>query len=132
MRTRRFIVAISLVVAACATPASPPPSSPPGASDADEPRRQVRLDTDAWTQAMTNESGQEIHVRNKSNVPIIVTEVILSSCMNLVEPCGSHFPRVRIEVGDARRVMRIRYGGGANSNFLYSYRVEPADPERNR
>ncbi|HEX2077558.1 MAG TPA: hypothetical protein VHG08_07605 [Longimicrobium sp.] len=82
---------------------------------------------------MTSESGQEIHVRNNSNVPIIVTEVTLSGCMNIVEPCGSHFPRVRIEVGDARRVMRIRYGGsGVDSRFQYRYRVEAVDPQRNR
>lgn len=132
MRTRRFIAAFSLLLAACATPSSPPPASTPQPGS-ERPRRDVRIDTDAWTQAMANESGQEIHVRNKSNVPIIVTEVTLSGCMNLVEPCGSHFPRVRIEVGDARRVMRIRYGGsGVASRFQYRYRVEPADPERNR
>ena len=130
MRIHRSIATISLVLAACATP-SPPPASTPQ-PDSDAPRRNVRVDTDAWTQAMTNESGREIHIRNNSNVPIIVTEVTLSGCSNIVEPCGSHFPRVRIEVGDARRVMRVRYGGsGVDSRFQYRYRVEPADPQRN-
>jgi hypothetical protein len=103
------------------------------ASANDAPRGpEPRIDTDAWTQAMANESGQEIHIRNTSNVPIIVTEVTLNSCINLADACGRHFPRVRINVGDVRRVLRVRYGTGTiTSSFQYSYRVEPADPGRN-
>lgn len=104
------------------------------ASTSETPRRRVpeHLDTDAWTQAMANETGSEIHIRNKSTVPIIVTEVTLTSCTNLVEPCGSHYPRVRIEAGDARRVMRLRYGGNnIGASFQFRYRVEPAEREQN-
>lgn len=103
------------------------------ASADDESRRPPRhLDTDAWTQAMANESGSEIHIRNKSPVAIIVTEITLTTCINLADPCGTHRPRVRIEPGSARRVLRLRYGTGlAASTFAYTYRVEPADPERN-
>ncbi len=104
------------------------------AATSDAPRGpEPRIDTDAWTQAMANESGQEIYIRNKSNVPILVTEVELNSCMNLADPCGSRYPRVRINVGDVRRVLRVRYGNSGHvvSSFQYSYRVEPADPERN-
>jgi hypothetical protein len=103
------------------------------ASADDAPRRPpVRLDTDAWTQSMANESGSEIHVRNKSTVAIIVTEVTLISCINMADPCGTHRPRLRIEPGDARRVLRLRYGTGlGSSTYQFRYRVEPADPERN-
>jgi hypothetical protein len=96
------------------------------------PRPQGRLDTDAWTQAIPEQPGQEIHIRNNSNVPIIGTQVTLNSCINLADPCGSHHPRIRIQPGDARRVLRVRYRDGqVNSSFQYSYRVEPADPGRN-
>jgi hypothetical protein len=103
------------------------------ASADDAPRRRpAHLDTDAWSQAMANESGSEIHIRNKSPVAIIVTEVTLRTCINMADPCGTHRPRVRIEPGSARRVLRLRYGTGlAASTYAYSYRVEPADPERN-
>jgi site-specific recombinase XerC len=123
-----------LALTACAAPATTPGTSSPSTSagaPAAQRRAPAHLDTDAWTQAMANESGQEIHIRNKSTVPIIVTEVTLSSCMNLADACGSHFPRVRIEAGSVRRVLRVRYGGGnVVSSFQYRYRVEPADPER--
>lgn len=124
-----LMTASSLMMAACATPAAGPPAAAgPGAPPSRAPRH---LDTDAWTQAMTNESGTEIHVRNKSSIPILVTEVVLTGCSNLVEPCGAHYPRVRIEAGGARRVMRIRYGAtGVSPRFQYRYSVEPADPER--
>lgn len=124
-----------LALAACAAPATTTgtgnPSPGGGTAPAERRPRPEHLDTDAWTQAMANESGQEIHIRNKSTIPIIVTEVTLSSCMNLADACGAHYPRVRIEAGDARRVLRVRYGGGnIVSSFQYRYRVEPADPER--
>jgi len=96
------------------------------------PRPQGRLDTDAWTQATANEPGSEIHIRNNADVPIIVTQVTLTSCIGVLDLCGSHHPRTRIQPGDARRVLRVRYHGGqANSSFRYTYRVEPVDPGRN-
>lgn len=103
------------------------------ASSNDAPRRPPRhLDTDAWSQGMANENGTEIHIRNKSPVAIIVTEITLTTCINMADPCGTHRPRVRIEPGSARRVLRLRYGTGlAASTYQYRYRVEPADPERN-
>lgn len=132
---RVLILAASIVLAACAAPAAGPGVAAPSSStgDANAAGRPVpqHLDTDAWTQAMSNESGQEIHIRNKSTVPIIVTEVTLSGCMNLADACGAHYPRLRIEAGDARRVLRVRYGGGnITSSFQYRYRVEPVNPER--
>lgn len=136
MRNSVSAAAAFLVLAACAAPSAGPgvaggPSSGSGAASAGERRVPEHLDTDAWTQAMANETGQEIHIRNKSTVPIIVTEVTLSSCMNLADACGAHYPRVRIEAGSVRRVLRVRYGGGnIVSSFQYRYRVEPADPER--
>jgi hypothetical protein len=90
------------------------------------PRREERIDTDAYTQAMRNDEGSEIYVRNLSSVPIIVTSVTLTSCVNLADPCNTQYVRVRIPIGDARRVLRVRYRvGGISSRFLYSYQVEP-------
>ena len=57
------------------------------AAAADAPRRpEVRLDTEAYTQAMQNELGSEIFIRNTSNVPILVTSVTLTSCVGIREP----------------------------------------------
>jgi hypothetical protein len=95
------------------------------------PRRPAaRLDTDAYTQAMQNELGYEIFIRNKSSVPIIVTSVTLTSCVGIRDVCGTQHPRTRINPGDVRRVARVRYQAETLSSFQYTYRVEPADQDQ--
>lgn len=102
------------------------------AAGGDAPARPGHLDTDAWTEPARNESGAEIFVRNKSTVPIIVTEVELVNCSNLADACGTTYPRIRLAPGDVRRVRRVRYGAnGINSRFQFRYSVAPAEPERN-
>jgi hypothetical protein len=101
------------------------------ASASAPPRRPApRLDTDAYTQAMQNELGYEIFIRNKSNVPIIVTSVTLTSCVGIRDVCGTQHPRTRINPGDVRRVGRVRYQENMQASFQYTYRVEPADPDQ--
>lgn len=101
------------------------------ANDAPRPR-EVRMETDAYTQSMQNDVGMEIFIRNRGNVPIMVTSVTLTSCVNIRDFCGTTHPRVRINPGDARRVMRVRYReDGPHGTFQYTYRVEPADPAQN-
>jgi hypothetical protein len=101
------------------------------ANDAPRPH-EVRVDTDGYTQAMQNELGSEIFIRNKGNVAIMVTSVTLTSCVGIRDVCGTSHPRVRINPGDARRVLRVRYQNeGLNGSFQYTYRVEPVDPGQN-
>lgn len=127
MRVRLLALAVPMVAAACA---GPPATSGPNLGPGSTPRpREVRVDTDAWTQAMQNDLGSEIYIRNKGNVPLIVTSVTLTSCVNIRDVCGTSHPRTRINPGDARRVMRVRYQNEAlTPSFRYTYRVEPADP----
>ncbi|HEX6367605.1 MAG TPA: hypothetical protein VF006_01655 [Longimicrobium sp.] len=131
MRYLLFAALASLLLAACATPAGGPRvASNPGGSN-DEPRPSVHLDTETWARGGVANFVRvtEIHIRNKSPVPIIVTEVRLSTCINIA--CVTHRPGVRIEPGSIRRVLQLRSGAGlATSSFRYSYRVEPADAER--
>ncbi|HVH12365.1 MAG TPA: hypothetical protein VM759_04905 [Longimicrobium sp.] len=103
------------------------------ASASAEPRRPPpRLDTDAHTQAMQSELGSEIFIRNRGTVPIIVTSVTLHSCVAVADVCGTQYPRTRINPGDVRRVMRVRYQAeSVNASFQYTYRVEPADLAQN-
>jgi hypothetical protein len=129
MRARLLLLAIPLLAAACAS-AEPPATSNPNANAAPRPR-DVRIETDEYTQAMQNDLGSEIFIRNRGNVPIIVTSVTLMSCVNIREVCGTSHPRTRINPGDARRVMRVRYHDGMNGSFRYTYRVEPVDPAQN-
>ncbi len=86
------------------------------------------LDTDAHTAAMQNELGSEIFVRNKGNVPLIVTSLTLTACAGVRDFCGTQHPRVRIEPGDVRRVARVRFREAMVGSFQYSYRVEPVPP----
>lgn len=90
------------------------------------PRQPERLDTEAYTQAMEHEPGSEIFIRNTSPVPILVTSVTLTSCVGIRDACGTHHPRVRVNPGDARRVLRVRFRADAiTTTFRYHYRVEP-------
>jgi hypothetical protein len=85
-------------------------------------------ETDSYTQAMTTGLGAEIFVRNRASFPIIVTSVTLLNCVGIADPCNTYNPRTRINPGDARRVLRVRYvTGGVASSYSYSYRVEAAD-----
>ncbi len=96
------------------------------ASANDGPRPPERLDTQTYTQAMEHESGSEIFIRNTSGVPLLVTSVTLRDCVGIRDACGTHHPRVRINPGDARRVLRVRYRADAITNtYTYLYRVEP-------
>ncbi|HEX6908880.1 MAG TPA: hypothetical protein VF142_00715 [Longimicrobium sp.] len=89
-------------------------------------RQPGRLDTESYTQAMEHEPGSEIFIRNTSSVPILVTSVTLNSCVGIRDACGTHHPRVRINPGDARRVLRVRFRADAITNtYTYLYRVEP-------
>lgn len=95
-------------------------------SGAGTPDRPPRIDTEAYTQALRNDEGSEIYVRNLSSVAIMVTSVTLTSCVNLADPCNTSYVRVRIPAGDTKRVFRVRYRvGGVGARFLYSYEVEP-------
>lgn len=97
-------------------------------TSAESRRPPPRLDTDAYTQAMQSELGYEIFIRNKSNVPIIVTSVTLTGCVAVRDVCGTQYPRTRINPGDVRRVMRVHYQAeSVRASFQYTYRVEPAD-----
>jgi hypothetical protein len=90
------------------------------------PQQPERLDTEAYTQAMEHEPGSEIFIRNTSSVPILVTSVTLNDCVGVRDACGTHHPRVRINPGDARRVLRVRFRADAITNtYTYLYRVEP-------
>lgn len=102
------------------------------ANAANDPRRPPeRLETDAYTQAMDNELGQEIFVRNTSTVPLIVTSVTLTNCVGVRDVCGTTHPRVRINPGDARRVARVRYREDTpTGTFRYAYRVEHVPPSQ--
>jgi hypothetical protein len=92
---------------------------------------ETRVDTEAYTQAMQNQQGSEIYIRNLGNVPITVTSVTLMSCVGVQDPCGTTHPRTQINPGDVRRVMRVRYREAAwNASFRYSYHVEPARPRQ--
>lgn len=93
------------------------------------PRRPERLDTEAYTRAMDNELGHEIYVRNTSTVPLMVTTLTVTNCVGVRDVCGTTYPRVRINPGDARRVGRVRYREDTPSGtFRYSYQVEPLTP----
>jgi hypothetical protein len=131
MRSLLSAALTSLLLAACATPASGPRVASNPASSNDEPHPSEHLDTETWARGgMANfVRVTEIHIRNKSHVPIIVTEVRLSTCINIA--CVTHRPGVRIEPGSIRRVLQLRGGMLAASSFRYSYRVEPADADRN-
>jgi hypothetical protein len=120
----------SLVLAACAAPASGPRVATNPASSNDESHPSGQLDTETWARGgVANfRNVTEIHIRNKSQVPIIVTEVRLSTCINIA--CATHRPDVRIEPGSTRRVLQLRGGITAAASFRYSYRVEPAGAER--
>lgn len=97
----------------------------------DAPRPRERLETDAYTQAMHNELGQEIFIRNTSTVPLIVTSVTLTNCVGVRDACGTTYPRVRISPGDARRVGRVRYREDTpTGTFRYTYRVEHVPPSQ--
>jgi hypothetical protein len=99
------------------------------ASTGDAPRRPERLETEAYTQALEAELGHEIFVRNTSTVPLIVTSVTLTDCVGVRDVCGTTYPRVRINPGDARRVGRVRYREDMpRGTFRYTYRVEPLTP----
>lgn len=89
----------------------------------------ARLETDGYQQALSSGEGAELFIRNRSTVPIIVTSVTLSNCIAISDPCNTYNPRTRINPGDARRVLRVRYQTGTMaSSFRWAYRVEPADP----
>jgi hypothetical protein len=92
-------------------------------------RPPARLETDGYLQALGSGEGSEVFVRNRASVPIIVTSVTLTNCIAIADPCSTYNPRTRINPGDARRVLRVRYQTGTmTSSFHWSYRVEPADP----
>jgi hypothetical protein len=96
------------------------------ASAGDAARPPERLETEAFTQAMDNELGHEIFIRNTSTVPLIVTSVTLTNCVAVRDVCGTTHPRVRINPGDARRVARVRYRVDMpTGTFRYTYMVEP-------
>ncbi|WP_420127895.1 hypothetical protein [Longimicrobium sp.] len=121
----------SLLLAACAAPANGPRMATIPAGPAGESRPSGHLDTETWARGgvANYRNVTEIHIRNKSRVPIVVTEVRLSTCINIM--CVTHRPDVRIEPGSTRRVLQLRSGAGlATSSFRYSYRVEPASAER--
>ena len=100
-------------------------------SGPDAPRAPERLETEAYTQAMDNELGQEIFIRNTSTVPLIVTSVTLTNCVAVRDVCGTTHPRVRINPGDARRVARVRYRVDMpTGTFRYTYHVEPVPPSQ--
>jgi hypothetical protein len=91
-------------------------------------RPPARLETDGYLQALQSGEGSEVFIRNRSNVPIIVTEVTLTNCIAIADPCSTYNPRTRINPGDSRRVLRVRYQTGTmTSSFRWSWRVEPAD-----
>lgn len=99
------------------------------ASAGSQPRGpQPVLDTEAHTAAMQNELGSEIFIRNKGNVPVLVTSLTLTACAGVRDFCGTQHPRVRIEPGDVRRVARVRFREAMVGSFQYSYRVEPVAP----
>jgi hypothetical protein len=72
--------------------------------------------------------ARELFIRNRSTVPIIVTSVTLTNCIAISDACNTYNPRTRINPGDSRRVLRVRYQTGTMaSSFQWAYRVEPAD-----
>ncbi len=124
MRIRpRLSAAAVLLLGACA---SAPASRPAAASAPEQRQENNRLHTETRTQAMSNAVGSEILVRNRTTVPIMVTSVTLTNCIGILDPCVTSFPRVVINPGDERRVMRVRFSESVASSYRYTYRVEQA------
>ena len=124
MRIRPLLPSAAvLLLAACA---STPASEPAAASAPQQRQENERLHTESRTQSMRNAVGAEIYVRNRATVPIRVTSVTLESCIGIADPCGTTHPRVVINPGDERRVMRVRFIEKVANSYRYTYRVERA------
>jgi hypothetical protein len=73
--------------------------------------------------------GAEIHFRNTSDQPIMVTSIRLSDCSNLATSCGMHPLNIRLAPGQSRRGLLIRFGSdNFESNYRYEYRTASVEP----
>jgi hypothetical protein len=118
---RSILATLFLLLASCATP--PPQGDPRPAST---PPYSGPLSVEARTATMQGDIGQEILIRNQATVPIVVTSVTLTNCIGIREACVTHFPRVVINPGQERRVLRVRFSQTIAGSYQFSYRVEPA------
>jgi hypothetical protein len=70
--------------------------------------------------------GSNIYVINNSSEPIVVTEVSLSECVNVWNPCVPARINRRLEPGQQAMVLTVRYlSSGAFSDFRYGVAWQP-------
>lgn len=107
------VIAIALV-GACSKPAATPPRVAPAPSRHVPPSEHTVI-------AETDPSfdGQSIYILNNSSVPIVITSVRLTECVNIASPCTLIPLKVRVEPGNRTRVFHVR---PADHERAYSYK----------
>jgi len=105
-------VALSALLAACAKPVS--------RAEGIAPARNVPA-SDQTIVADVDQSvdGQSIYVTNNSSVPITVTSVRLSECINVGSPCTLIRLHIRVAPGSRIRVFVVR---PSDPEGAYSYK----------
>ncbi len=96
-------------------------SAPAPLSAADfDPRK---LEAFSKTSAFPN--TDDIYVRNNSGVPIVVVEIRLVECVNMVTVCGTSYPRITVGPGQTQRVLTVHRSPDEGSSFSFQFKAEP-------
>jgi len=109
---RRFFLLIGSLTAACGkTSASPQTVAPARSVAATEQTIIAEVDPSI--------DGQSIYLVNNSSVPVVVTSIRLTECVNIGSPCTLIPLKIRVMPGSRTRVFTVR---PSDRERGYSYR----------